>query len=288
MLTTIPLRREGHFSPLRYPGGKAPLAGFLGKAVSQCERQDQEFAEAFAGGAGAALSVLLKERVRRIVINDLDPAVFAFWSSVVGEAERFAQRIESCELSIPEWRRQREVYKAGDRRNSFDLGFAFFYLNRTNRSGIVEGWPIGGIDQRSKWSLDARFNRSELAKRVRLIGLYSSRIRVSNDDGAAFSERFLEENRGFLYLDPPYFAKGKSLYLNHFQAEHHETLASCLKKFCKEDWILTYDNQPTIVNLYEKLPLVEFALNYSAYEHKKGSEIMVFSPSIDLVKLLGS
>ena len=47
------------------------------------------------------------------------------------------------------------------------LGFSAFFLNRTNRSGIIEGaGPIGGYTQTGKWKVDAqlllKINRSKI------------------------------------------------------------------------------------------------------------------------------
>ena len=52
------------------------------------------------------------------------------------------------------------------KKTSYELGFAAFYLNRTNRSGILNAGVIGGKKQDGKWEMDARFNRDNLASRI--------------------------------------------------------------------------------------------------------------------------
>jgi DNA adenine methylase len=281
-LTGIPieLKRVSHFSPLRYPGGKAALTGFLDQIIKARKLHGAVYVEPFAGGGGAALSLLFLEKVDRIVINDLDPAIFAFWKAVTEETAWFVEQILNCELTVDEWRRQRSIYVDGKKRTFKELGFALFYLNRTNHSGIVEGWPIGGLDQSGKWKIDARFNREGLVERVKRIGLYASRIEVRNEDGLSLAREFLAKDPGLIYLDPPYFAKGKCLYLNHFELEDHKRLSECLNEFPSSSWLLTYDNVPEIRSLYGSRSIVEFSLGYSVHSPRTGSEILIASDSL--------
>jgi DNA adenine methylase len=88
------------------------------------------------------------------------------------------------------------------------------------------------------------------------------------------------DGKSFMYLDPPYFAKGKSLYLNHFDLEDHAALADCLNQNPKAAWLLTYDNVPEIKKLYPRRAIFEFSLNYSAHSPRKVSEILIPSDSL--------
>ena len=150
-------------SPLRYPGGKAALAPFLGETITLNGLSGCTYFEPFAGGAGTALQLLRNGVVSEVHINDIDPCIVAFWRSVLGEPERFADAIMSAKLDVDEWKRQRGIYKSQDASKQFDLGFATFYLNRCNRSGVLSGAaPIGGYEQTGKWKIDARFYRESL------------------------------------------------------------------------------------------------------------------------------
>ncbi|MDI9641313.1 DNA adenine methylase [Kamptonema cortianum] len=280
MLLKIELKRLGTFSPLRYPGGKAAFTGILDQIIKLKQLHGSVYVEPYAGGAGAALSLLFLEKVDRIVINDLDPAIFAFWKAATEESEWFASQVATIPLSVNEWRRQRQIYLNGSEHSTRELGFALFYLNRTNRSGIVEGWPIGGLDQCGKWKIDARFNREALSARIRAIGLYRNRIEVMNSDGIALAKEYLIKNEGLVYLDPPYFAKGKSLYLNHYKSEDHKSLAKLLNRHRNSAWVLTYDNVEPIRKLYPKRRILDFSLNYSVHSAKTGSEILIPSDSL--------
>src|SRR5258708_6850141 len=124
-----------HISPLRYPGGKSGLAPALGALLRSNGFDRPIFAEPYAGGAGASLELLFGEYVRAIAINDLDYRIFSFWWSVLNHTDIFVQRIRSIPVSISQWKKQREIYRNARKHKRFDVGFATFYLNRTNRSG---------------------------------------------------------------------------------------------------------------------------------------------------------
>lgn len=280
--TATSARKRVTISPLRYPGGKGLLYSRLRTIIRENNLTSSVYVEPYAGGAGAALALLVSGQVERIAINDLDPAVFAFWNAVVTQPDEFTALVNSVELSVDEWERQREIYLTSARDDHLPLGFATFYLNRTNRSGVLNGGPIGGKDQTGNYKIDARFNREGLAERIRLIALHADRIAVTNEDGLRVIERYSDRDDAFIYADPPYFEKAGSLYLNAFQGSDHRALADCLKGVQRAKWILTYDNVPQVAELYADLRRRLFALNYSAHRVMKASEIMVFSTELSI------
>jgi DNA adenine methylase len=274
------VERVHTYSPLRYPGGKTRLIGFFRKVIRANGLRDVTYVEPYAGGAGAALGLLISGQVERIVINDLDPAINAFWRAVVLDSCSFAKRVQSTPLTIGEWQRQKEIYKNPKEWSDLDLGFATFYLNRTNRSGVSNAGPIGGFDQSGNYKMDARFNREALLERVRIIGLYQSRIEIRSDDGVDIVNQYVREPNTLVYADPPYFVKGSSLYLNSFHEAQHQALANCLNNEANAKWVLTYDDVPQIAQLYSERRRMNFALNYSVHTAKRAQETMVFSDSL--------
>jgi DNA adenine methylase len=273
--------QKNHYSPLRYPGGKTFLFSFFDKVIQANHLHGITYVEPFAGGAGAAIALLFLEKVDHIVINDLDRAIYSFWQSAIYESDKFIEKIASTPVTVREWRRQKSIY-SDPHSKRFDLGFATFFLNRTNVSGILDGGPIGGLDQRGKWKIDARFNKQGLSERVRQLGLYENRISVFNKDGIELIKDYLGRKDAFIYLDPPYYAKGASLYLNHYQQGDHEALAKQLNKFADAFWLLTYDNKKQIRSLYPKRRIANFSLNYNAYESRKGHEIIILSDEVQV------
>lgn len=271
-----------HYSPLRYPGGKTFLFPFFDKAIKKNRLENTTYIEPFAGGAGAALALLFLEKVERIVINDLDKAIYSFWKSVVFDSERFIEKICSTPITINEWKKQKLIY-SNPRAGRFNLGFATFFLNRTNVSGILNGGPIGGMQQKGKWKIDARFNKENLIEKISQLSLYKNRISVFNRDGVDLIDDYLNKKDVFIYLDPPYYEKGATLYLNHYKKKNHERLAKLLNHNTDSFWLLTYDNNREIKSLYPERQIVNFSLYYNAYESRKGKEILILSDALAAV-----
>lgn len=276
------LPRRYNATPLRYPGGKTGFAQTLIEIIRANHLSDHVYVEPYAGGAGAGLYLLLHEHVRSIVINDLDRAIYAFWNTVVSNPSRLIEAILSCELTIDFWREQFNIFRSASA-SEFELAFATLYLNRTNRSGILTGGPIGGLSQSGNWKLDARFNRDALANRIRLIGRYSNRIRVMNSDGAELVADLSKNQNLFFYLDPPYVDKGSGLYLNSYTRKDHEALANRLNSLNTTNWILSYDDSDFVRNLYvNRNNKLAFSLPYQAHSRRTGSEICILSDSLEI------
>lgn len=238
------------------------------------------YVEPYAGGAGAGLALLVTGQVSRVVINDLDPAIYAFWRTIVDEPDFLMERIDNVSLDVNEWRRQRTIYAIGDVTNMATLGFATFYLNRTNRSGVLNGGPIGGLDQTGNYKIDARFNRDALRERIRILSLYKDCITVTCQDGLETIREYADKSDTFIHADPPYFEKAGSLYMNAFQPRDHENLARVLNNIEDSSWVLTYDNVPQVSELYRDRRRRAFELNYSAHRVMKATEIAVLSDSV--------
>jgi DNA adenine methylase len=176
-----------YLSPLRYPGGKASLTGYLGNLIDLNDLRGCSYYEPYAGGAGAALGLLRTGTVMEIFVNDADERIGAFWLAVLDHSNRFVDRIFSIPLTITEWRKQRDICLHPQKYDRFDVGFAAFYMNRCNRSGVLTGsGPIGGYEQSGKWRLDVRFSRSGLAERIIVLAKLRERIHLSQLDALDF------------------------------------------------------------------------------------------------------
>jgi len=263
-------------SPLRYPGGKSTMAGLLAEIRRLNGLGDQAMAEPFAGGAGASLTLLYLEECHKIYINDADPAIHDFWRTLVNRPNPFINMLSKTRVSMAEWHRQRDVYRASSRVSRLRRGFSAFYLNRCNRSGIiVNAGPIGGIKQTGKWKLGARFNKAELRRRCKKVAEYRERIHVSCYDGIHFIES-LDPESTFFFVDPPYFEKGPTLYLNALDNEYHTALAAQMRAMRNAAWVLTYDDCPEVRRIYRGWAAIRpFSLRYSAAERRSGKEVLI-------------
>ena len=269
----------GFSSPLRYPGGKTRLANKLLEAIEKNfdKKEKVILVEPYAGGAGASLSLLFAKQVEKIVINDLDKSIFIFWKIAVSDTDYLINKIRRTEVTIEEWRKQKAIYVST--KNERKLAFATLFLNRTNRSGIMNGGPIGGAYQTGTWKINARFTKKTIIDRLEKIKEFRNKIEVCNFDGIELLKN-LEERKNwkqyFIFLDPPYFQKGQSLYLNHYSNKDHENLSEFLEKSSFKRWIMTYDDVPYIKNLYATMSMRGFAIQHNAYKSKIGREVMIF------------
>ncbi len=263
-------------SPLRYPGGKSALADLLSQIRRLNGLGDRAIAEPFAGGAGASLTLLYLEETQEIYINDADPAIHDFWWSLVNRPQPFVNMLSRTRVSMAEWRRQRDVYRDRGRVSRIRRGFSAFYLNRCNRSGIITtGGPIGGVKQTGKWKLGARFNKPELRRRCEKVTEYRARVHVSGCDGIEFIKGLAADSTLF-FIDPPYFVKGQTLYLNALDEDYHVALSTQLKSMSGAAWVLTYDDCPEIRRLYRGWGTIRpFSLRYVAAERRSGKEVLI-------------
>lgn len=271
-------------SPLRYPGGKAKVADFVQCIIRENALLDGTYVEPYVGGGSVALSLLFNECVRYIYINDKDISIYAFWHSILHESEAFCKLIKDTPINIEIWHKQKEIQSNKKNVDLLSLGFSTFFLNRTNRSGILKAGVIGGYNQTGNYKIDARFNKEDLIKRIQRIASYADRIHLTNEDAVNLVQRLKKElNRNTLfYLDPPYYIKGKGLYMNYYNDNDHQDIANVIDEIQDHKWIISYDNVPFITNLYSKYRQQSFELNYSASNSGKGEEIMIFCNNIDI------
>lgn len=267
------------YSPLRYPGGKGKLAPFMGLMIKKMNIQGGTYIEPFAGGAGVALMLLMEGHVDNIVINDYDKAIYSVWRAIVNEPENLVDRIMQTPVNIDEWKKQKEIYMVQNRKYSLDLAFATFFLNRTNRSGILKGGPIGGFEQNGNYGIDARYNADKLVERIRAIAEYKKHIKVYNKEIVSFIVNVLPDygQNSLTYFDPPYFNKGPELYKNFFDKEDHAKIAQLILDRVPGNWIITYDDTPEIIELYGQQCIRRYDLNYSVANTGKSSEVIVFN-----------
>ena len=272
------------YSPLRYPGGKRRLSTFVTRLLKTNNMKEIHYVEPFAGGASLALALLFGEHASVIHINDMSRPVYAFWHSVLNNTEELCRRIENVEVSMSEWYLQKTIYASRDDADLNELGFATFFLNRTNRSGIIGGGVIGGKNQSGKWSLDARFTKKELIQRIHRISRYSDRIRLYNQDGIKFTSDIISglTSNTFVFLDPPYIEKGQQLYLNNYSIFDHRRLEAEVTRL-EQSWVVTYDYEAAVRHeLYRNYPRLAFQLSYSTQSRQMGKEALFLSANLQL------
>lgn len=266
-------------TPLRYPGGKTKYANLFVDIVSMNNLDNCTFVEVFAGGAGAAISLLLKGHVKSLFLNDLDVAIYSFWKSVKEFPVELIRLIQNTRISMAEWRRQKAIYDSRDTSDMLALGFSTFYLNRCNHSGILEARPIGGMKQNGAYRISSRYNKATSIAKIKAIANHADSIEVFNLDGVNFLKLLKRQHHNrkcLIYFDPPYYQKGPALYLNHFSHEDHKSLQDSILD-CPFPWVLSYDKHEEIINMYlgHECNLYENSIRHTITGNTNAKELII-------------
>ncbi|MBE2228291.1 MAG: DNA adenine methylase [Ignavibacteria bacterium] len=278
------------YSPLRYPGGKGCIFPFVSKLFYENQLIGTTYAEPYAGGAGLALRLLFEGYVENIYINDIDRAIYSFWQAILDEPEKFCDWISEVKVDIKNWKYYKNIQTHLNTVNNFELAQSTFFLNRTNISGVIKGGAIGGLKQKGKYKITARFNKEDLINRILKIAQVKDKIKVTNLDGINFVKRLDNSKKEiFIYLDPPYFCKGACLYMNYYKQKDHLKLSKHVSSL-KKKWMVSYDNHDFILNLYAENKKVSYKLSQCA-SNRIGDELLIFSNKlsfINSIKMLSS
>ena len=269
-------------SPLRYPGGKKRLAGVISQ-ICLDNKINGHYVEPFAGGASVALHLLFENRVKKITINDMDRSIYAFWHSVLNHADEMYGYIDKTPINIKNWKKQKRIQADKENAPLLELGFSTLFLNRTNFSGVITGGPIGGTRQKGKYKLDCRFNKEDIINRIKKISKKKRRISLSDSDCLELIKEPQKESDKIFYFDPPYYLKGRYLYLNYYKPSHHEKLASTIRNMKNTPWIVSYDDTEEINRIYSWVRQKKyFNLKHFANKTKEGKEVLFFNRDLIL------
>lgn len=272
------------FSPLRYPGGKGKLYKKTSELLRNIGLSEIVYVEPYAGGAGLALELLFKGDVSSIVLNDYDISIYAFWFSILNCKDEFIKMIFDKPVTIEEWYIQKDIQdnKEGYSNELLKLGFSTFFLNRTNRSGIIKGGVLGGKNQDGKDKIDCRFNKEDLIERINRIYQQRHNIKILNIRAEELIKDYVPNlpTNSFIFFDPPYYKKGPGLYTNFYKHHDHVKLELLIRENVKIPYIITYDNNKAIESIYSKYTCFDFDINYSAQNHTTGSELLIFDKSL--------
>lgn len=239
-------------SPLRYPGGKRRLSGYIAECLRLNGLRPKLFVEPFAGGASVSLQLLNDGLVERIALGERDQLVASFWKVVFFDHEWLVDEIRRIRPTLAKWRQYRAHPGDTDR----ERALACLFLNRTSFSGILapSAGPIGGQRQESSYKLDCRFSPARVCRRITQAA--ALRDRVEFVSGASWNRTLSRaKSRGYrddeimFYFDPPFYAKAERLYTHFFKQKDHVALHKSVMAL-QSPWILSYDAAPEIAELY--------------------------------------
>lgn len=264
-------------SPLRYPGGKYKIYDKVKNLIEINELGDRSYVEPFAGGFGIGLGLLRDNIVQTAILNDFDPHIYNFWHTILYHSDDFLQLMTDTPITIEEREHQKEVYE-DDNADQVRDGFATFFLNRVNFSGVITGGPIGGFAQSGTYKLDCRFNKDEIKNKLKQIALLGDRIELYNYDASELITHNLQGRIQdcFFNIDPPYVEKGHRLYTNFFKEDDHRNFERTISGYLDDSyWIVTYDDCELIRDIYKNYYMVGYDILHNAGGSVKGKEVVI-------------
>lgn len=262
----------------RYPGGKRKLRK---KIISALKKQiplgEYEYREPFFGGGSIGLELLKDaDNIHNFYVNDFDPGIAAIWTAVINHPELLIEKILSYTPQVEDF----NIFKIDllaatmptTPSNIVDLAFKKIAIHQISYSGLgtKSGGPLGGQQQKSKYKIDCRWSPSHMVKKIQVLheSLAAVNARCTNDD-FLLSIHDPSIYPVLIYLDPPYYIQGTSLYQCGFEKDH-ERLAESLKD-TTHAWVLSYDDCPEIRDLYQWANIETTSVGYSI-NAKKTSE----------------
>ncbi len=264
LVSSIKLNR--HLSPLRYPGGKTKIINYLITKL-QTNKCDT-FVEVFAGGASFGLALLDAGIIKQLIINDIDKNLIAFWNEVINNKETLINKLQTIKPNREDYNQAKELLISNASVSSSELAWAYLLVNRLSYSGIQKAGCLGGKNGTNE-ALLSRYNPDKLIKRINRIAEMKDNITILNEDFKKCIETYYWDDKATLFIDPPYYGKGKKLYTHYFTLEDHCTLSELITSLVTEfpdaaDILITYDNSDTIKDLYEPhIPPTEITRKYS-------------------------
>ncbi len=261
---------------LRYPGGKSKYTDFILPTLYKLSGFSL-YVEPFVGGGSVALAMAAKHPDVKLVLNDFDQGVAAFWDLIANapesELQSFEDRILNTQPTVTTFKEMLDsnpLDRAGK-------AFRTFFLNRTSYGGM--GWrPLGGKRQKSKDNIDSRWgNARRIIRELREARtLLYGRTKVLNTDFAR-AIPFAHE-KALMFLDPLYYEKGNELYNFTWSDADHVRLRDALKH--KNNWVMSYDDHPRIRELYPTLAF-HMAVKYSGGKQRKRTNELLLSPRLE-------
>ncbi len=286
MNATIASRR--YLSPLRYPGGKARMAGWLSAMVDlQVGWLDADvLVEPFAGGLGAGLALLDQRMVSEVWFCEANDALRALWQAILDDLEEVAGRVAKLgTVTLRDYDAAVDLIGHPGEATQIDVAVAALLVNRCSRSGMVSPrvGPIGGRHQQGRWKINDRFDPAGIAARLRLLAPLTGRMRLLGEDGIECIEQLDGEagveDEVMLFVDPPYLGQGQRLYRHGGDENMHHRLAEALRS-TPARWALTYDDHPAAFELYEGFRKGRYSWRQTANRARSDAELLIVSDSL--------
>lgn len=234
-----------NISPLRYPGGKSRIVSLI---YDRCTSDNSKtFIEPYCGGASVGLSLLAAGIVKELYLNDIDYGVYSLFLTILENPEYLITRIKNTVPDKEQYFEFRNHVNNGYNCDTEEAAWMYLVVNRMAFSGITKANPMGDVL--------ARWNAKTLINKIRKIYSLRNQIYLSCTDAIELIQEAYWKPETTIFIDPPYFKKGKALYNHWYTKEDHIKLSTILEEYytgCPgADIILTYDFEEFIDKLYD-------------------------------------
>jgi DNA adenine methylase len=244
---------------MRYPGGKSFIANKIMPYFKECINNNTTFVDVFAGGLTMTVAFAKAyPEVKKYWINDKDPAIACIWDCYINWKPNLKTCIRTLEPTVSMFYKNKKVLADLNEfpNNTGDIiktAVKKIMIHQCSYSGLgLKGGAQGGIHQSGHDRITTNWNPEFQNKKINEFEELFKNCFFKNDTctNLDYSEVIKKADEDcLLYLDPPYYEKGKQLYFYYFDDVHHIKLANDLKNTNK-NWVLSYDDCDFIRNLY--------------------------------------
>lgn len=276
---------------LRYPGGKSRLLSHIIPHLSDKTGRNQNilnYCEPFLGSGSIAFNLLKKNNfIRKVILNDKDYALVCLWNTVLFDFDELEQKILEYKPNVVDFFHFKEVLTRRDdalkKEDPTLLSLKKIAIHQMSYSGlgVKASGPIGGKKQTSNYNISCRWTPENIIKKFNKIRKEILKYEIINNKVHCLDYKDIinmSNEHSIMYIDPPYYVKGKDMYLCGFDRDEHRRLSEALRATSAK-WLLSYDDCEEIRSLYEWTNMKEFDAKYYIKTIRNKKEILIFSPN---------
>jgi len=276
---------------LRYPGGKSKLLSHITPHITEQIEQNENilnYCEPFIGSGAVTYNILKKKNhIKKIILNDKDYTLSCLWNSILFDFEELEEKILHYQPSVVDFFHFKEVLTRSEEslleENKVDLSLKKLAIHQMSYSGlgVRAGGPIGGKKQKSSYNISCRWSPKSIIKKFTRLRRTLLEYQISSNKVYCMDYKKIIKKANehtIMYLDPPYYLKGRDMYACSFNDKDHEELAQALFH-TKSKWILSYDDCEEIKDLYKWTYISDFDAKYYIKTIRNKKEILIFSPN---------
>ncbi|HGJ65824.1 TPA: DNA adenine methylase [bacterium] len=246
-------------SPLRYAGGKSWAVGYVLERLSE---DIKKLVSPFFGG-GSIETAVAKELGIQVIGFELFDILVNYWQIQIERPYDLYQELAQLEPDKDTYncvkQKLKEHWEAKIKLTPLELATYYYFNHNLSYGPGFLGWMSSVYADKGTYY--------RLLERVKNFNVKNIKIEC-----ASFEEVIPRFDDEFLYCDPPYYLGEDSTLFKgiypqrnfpiHHNNFNHELLRELLLKH-KGNFILSYNDSPTIRNWYKDFLIVELPIHYT-------------------------